>query len=220
MFQIVRQERLDDAKRARLMEAAMEEFAERGIESASYNKIIERSGLSKGTVYYYFDNKDSLLLTVLDEICDRFHRAVGDLALPSTKDEYWTAAQEYNSRTIRFFFENPRIWRVLLRISKDAPNMGEQLEPVRCRITRSMDDLIVRGQEIGAVRDDIPLDTAQRLMHELGKILSAGMVGEYESAGNKPREKKQVKIEKFIATMHDLSKRILAPKEDLECTRF
>jgi hypothetical protein len=84
-----------------------------------------------------------------------------------------------------------------------------------------MDDLIVRGQEIGAVRGDIPLDTAQRLMHELGKVLSAGMGGEYETAENKPREKKQDKIEQFIAVMHDLSKRILAPKEDLECfTRF
>ena len=226
-MEIVRQERLDDAKRERLMEAAMEEFAERGIESASYNKIIERSGLSKGTVYYYFDNKDSLLLTVLDEICDRFNRAIGDLALPDTKEDYWTAAREYNNRTIRFFFENPRVWRVLLRISKDAPNMGGQLEPVRERVTRSMDDLIVRGQEIGAVRDDIPLETAQRLMHELGKVLSAGMVGEHETAEDKlmggkppPREKKQVKIEQFIAVMHDLSKRILAPKEDLECTRF
>ena len=214
-MEIVRQERLDDAKRERLMEAAMEEFAERGIESASYNKIIERSGLSKGTVYYYFDNKDSLLLTVLDEICDSFHRAIGDLKLPDTKEEYWTAAREYNSRTIRFFFENPRIWRVLLQISKDAPNMGGQLEPVRGRITRSMDDLLLRGQEIGAVRNDIPLDTVQRLMHELGKIMSAGIVGEYETAANKPRDKKQVKIEQFIAVMHDLSKRILAPKEDL-----
>ena len=223
-MEIARQERLDDAKRERLMEAAMEEFAERGIESASYNKIIERSGISKGTVYYYFDNKDSLLLTVLDEICGQFNRAIGDLALPDTKEEYWAVAREYNSRSIRFFFENPKVWRVLLRISKDAPNMGGQLEPVRERVTRSMDDLIVRGQEIGAVRDDIPPVMAQRLMHELGKALSAGIMEERTCPELEPpprSEEEQIKIEKFIAVMHDLSIRILAPKEDLACfTRF
>ena len=211
---------MDDAKRARLMEAAMEEFAERGIESASYNKIIERSGLSKGTVYYYFDNKDSLLLTVLDEICERFHRAIGNLDLPDTKENYWAIAQEYHSRAIRFFLENPVVWRVLLWISKDAPNMGGQMEPFHDKATRFMDELIVRGQEIGAVRNDIPLDTVQRLMHALGKTLSAGMLEECEATGSKPpprseEEKVKIKIEKFMSTMHDLSRRILTPEEDL-----
>jgi len=208
------------------MDAAIEEFAERGIKSASYNKIIERSGLSKGTVYYYFDNKDSLLLTVLDEICDRFNRAIGDLELPNTKDEYWAAVREYDSKAIRFFLENPRLWRVLSWISKDVP-LIEQLQDVRGRVTHFMDDLIVRGQEIGTVRDDIPLEIVQRLMHELAKVLAAGMQGESEeeselpSQGSRGYEKEQVKIEKFIATMHDLSKRILTPKEDLACfSRF
>ena len=217
---------MDDAKRARLMDAAIEEFAERGIESASYNKIIERSGLSKGTVYYYFDNKDSLLLTVLDEICDRFNRAMGDLELPDTKEEYWAAVREYDGRAIRFFLENPRLWRVVSWISKDAP-LIEQLQAVRGRVTRFMDDLIVRGREIGTVRDDIPLEIVQRLMHELGKVLAAGMQEESETGSELPSqsgrgcEKEQVKIEEFIATMHDLSKRILTPKEDFACfSRF
>ena len=219
VFSIVRQERLDDAKRARLMEAAVEEFAERGIESASYNKIIERSGLSKGTVYYYFDNKDSLLLTVLDEICERFHRAIGNLDLPDTKEKYWAIAQEYHSRAIRFFFENPRVWRVLSWISKYAPNIGGiQLECFRDKSTRFMDDLIVRGQEIGAVRNDIPPGTVQHLMHALGETMAADMLGKCVDEGCKPppqSKEAQAGIEKFMSTMHDLSKRILTPGEDL-----
>jgi len=208
------------------MDAAIDEFAERGIDSASYNKIIERSGLSKGTVYYYFDNKDSLLLTVLDEICDRFHRAIGDMELPDTREEYWAAVRDYDSRAIHFFFENPRLWRVLSWISKDVP-LREQLKTVRGRITRSMDDLIGRGQELGAVRDDIPLETAQRLMHEMAKVLAAGMLGDFEAENKSPplseyteSEKERIKMEKFITTMHDLGKRILTPREDWVCKRF
>jgi len=212
------------------VDAAIDEFAERGINSASYNKIIERSGLSKGTVYYYFDNKDSLLLTVLDEICDRFHSAVGSFELPDTKEEYWMVAREYDSRAIRFFFDNPRLWRVLSWISKDVP-LREQLKAVRERITSSMNELIARGIEVGAVRGDIPLETAQRLIHELAKVLAANMLGDFETESKTPPrsecmhseydcEKERAEMEKFISTMHDLGKRVLAPKEDLGCTHF
>jgi len=208
----VRQERLDEAKRASLMEAAIEEFAERGIESASYNKIIERSGLSKGTVYYYFDNKDSLLLSVLDEICERFHSAIGDLELPVTKENYWVTAREYNSRVVRFFFENPLEWRVL--------SMSEQLESFHGNAMRFIDALIVRGQELGAVRKDFPSSTIQSLMHALGRTLSAAMLGDVENLRRRPppqSEEELVKIDKFVSAMQDLGKRILTPKEDWAC---
>ena len=39
---------------------------ESGFEQASYNRIIERAGLSKGAMYYYFDDKLDLYVTVLE----------------------------------------------------------------------------------------------------------------------------------------------------------
>ena len=216
---IVRQERLDYAKRARLIDAAIEEFAERGVDSASYNKIIERSGLSKGTVYYYFDNKDSLLMTVLDEICDQFHQAIGDIKLPETREEFWDIVREYDGRAIRFFLENPRLWRVLYWISKDLP-MKERFRPIRERFTYFIDKLTVRGLEIGAVRNDIPLETVQRLRHEMGKVLAYEMLGDFEAWSKDKCGKERIDAEKFIAAMHDLGKRILTPKEDWACSHF
>jgi AcrR family transcriptional regulator len=202
----------------------MEEFAERGVGSASYNKIIERSGLSKGTVYYYFDNKDSLLLTVLDEICEMFLRAIDDLRLPNTKEEFWAITWEYNSRAVHFFFENPKVCRVLFWISKDVPQV-EQLEHFQRKSMRFLSDLVVRGQEIGAVRSNIPPSIAQRLISTLGKVLLDGMQENCGAAGCKPdgyippqvNQENQVKIEKILSAIHDLNKRILAPEEDLAC---
>ena len=58
-----RSRRLDEDKRRSLIDAAIEEIAVNGMDGASYNRIIERSGLSKGAVYYYFENKESLYKT-------------------------------------------------------------------------------------------------------------------------------------------------------------
>ena len=206
---IVRQERLGHAKRSRLIDAAIEEFAERGVDSASYNKIIERSGLSKGTVYYYFDNKDSLLTTVLDEICDQFHQAIGDIKLPETREGFWDIALEYDARAVRFFLENPRLLRVLSWMFKDVPDMKEYTESVRVRMTYFIKKLITRGQDIGAVRADIPLETALRLRQEIGKVLAYEILEEIKPDGTGKFEEERV--EKVIAAMHDLSKRILVP---------
>jgi AcrR family transcriptional regulator len=197
------------------MEAAIEEFAERGFDAASYNKIIERSGLSKGTVYYYFDNKENLLLTVLDEICQRFVRAVGGLQLPDTQEEYWVTAWEYHQKAIRFFSENPQLGRVMFRISKDEPCLDEQLKDIHEQSSRFMNELITRGQEIGAVRKDLPLETVERLMHAIGRVLSADIVEERgDELQNLEDTEVRLRVEKFMTIMHDLSQRILTPEPE------
>ena len=215
MFFIVRQERLDDAKRARLIDAAIEEFAERGFDAASYNKIIERSGLSKGTVYYYFDNKDSLLTTVLEVICRRFVNVIGELKLPETKEEYWAADWEYHRRVIQFFSENPLLGRVMFWLSSNDFCIDERLEVAHKQISYFMEKLILRGQEIGAVRKDFPMETIEQLMHAIGKVLSVDILkGNALNADAPPRnEEVQFRIEKFMDMLHDLSKRILTPEE-------
>src|SRR5215813_12480608 len=54
-------------KRQRILEAAALEFAGRGFEQASLNRIIETAGISKGAAYYYFDDKADLYATVVRE---------------------------------------------------------------------------------------------------------------------------------------------------------
>jgi AcrR family transcriptional regulator len=218
MVFIVRQERLDDAKRERLIDAAIEEFAEHGFDAASYNKIIESSGLSKGTVYYYFDNKDSLLETVLDEICQRFLKAVGGMELPETKEEYWSAEWEYHQRVGRFFSENPLVGRVMHWLSANDFHLDERLAPAHERVSCFTRKLLARGQELGTVRKDFPLETIERLMHAIGKVLAADIIGEDPlNTGLLPQQEEMgIRIEKFINMVHDLDKRILTPEEVLD----
>lgn len=210
---IVRQERLDDAKRARLMEAAVEEFTERGLEAASYNKIIERSGLSKGTVYYYFDNKEALLYTVLEDIGDRFLAAMGEQKLPETREEYRIVDREYHKRAIHFFLENPSLTHILFMLSGRDPRFDERLQRIHEKLSAFMYRLLERGQEIGAVRDDLPLDTIERLMHALGDVLCTLVVGEWKLGVPKDSAKMQAQVKKFVFLIDDLSARILAPGE-------
>jgi AcrR family transcriptional regulator len=43
-----------------ILQAAMEEVAARGFHAASLNRVIEAAGISKGSMYNYFDGKEDL----------------------------------------------------------------------------------------------------------------------------------------------------------------
>ena len=58
--------------RQRLLEAAREEFSERGIEAATTRKIAERAGCNEVTLFRHFESKQRLLGAVVQETSEKF----------------------------------------------------------------------------------------------------------------------------------------------------
>lgn len=58
-------EQMREATRQRIIHEAAVEFALLGFDSANINTIAERSGIGKGTIYLYFENKRELFLAML-----------------------------------------------------------------------------------------------------------------------------------------------------------
>lgn len=54
-----------------LVEAAAELLIEEGFHKASTNKIAERAGVSVGSLYQYFPNKEALIAAVVEDFGDR-----------------------------------------------------------------------------------------------------------------------------------------------------
>lgn len=58
MFRVF--EGLDEEKRKRIINAALEEFAKNRFSKASTNAIVEKAGISKGILFHYFKTKKQL----------------------------------------------------------------------------------------------------------------------------------------------------------------
>jgi AcrR family transcriptional regulator len=56
----------DDEKRARIIEAALSEFANCGYRNANTNRIVREAGVSKGLLFHYFGSKKELYLYLYD----------------------------------------------------------------------------------------------------------------------------------------------------------
>ena len=57
---------LEPEKKERIINAALDEIAQKGFKKASTNAIVENAGISKGTLFYYFGSKEELF----DFLCD------------------------------------------------------------------------------------------------------------------------------------------------------
>ncbi len=57
--------RLPEERPKQILDAALEVFSERGLANARLEDIAKRAGLSKGTIYLYFPNKEELFREVV-----------------------------------------------------------------------------------------------------------------------------------------------------------
>jgi AcrR family transcriptional regulator len=62
-------ERADGAKRRQIMDGARRVFLAQGFDAASMGEIARAAGVSKGTLYVYFDSKERLFEAITHEEC-------------------------------------------------------------------------------------------------------------------------------------------------------
>lgn len=157
---------LDPAKRSEILRVATEEFVERGYEKASLNSIIARSGISKGTLYYYFSDKDDLYRTMLNAYSEKLIEVwsggapeqVQAFSGIRTPEEYWNEWIAHWRRSLSYHKENPLYSALFGQCVKvrAAGTSHPALEEIATKLREWIQEVLRRGQRIGAVRTDLP----------------------------------------------------------------
>lgn len=88
VFSVATQAERREETRRRLLDAAAELFAERGVDGASIDAIAERADRTSGALYDHFGGKDGLLFALLQEWTDAVSvTASAEMATVTTLDE-------------------------------------------------------------------------------------------------------------------------------------
>jgi TetR/AcrR family fatty acid metabolism transcriptional regulator len=74
---------VSEERKSQILDAAMETFAKKGFHKTRMADIAESSGLSKGSLYWYFDSKDAIILKLIDRV---FEFEIKDLTALLTDD--------------------------------------------------------------------------------------------------------------------------------------
>ncbi len=201
-----RYQNVDPAKKRKLLNAAIKEFADHGYELASINTILSQAGLSKGSFYYYFDDKADLAATVFLEIGQPM-AMVGEFHTPKTRNEFWKELRRISFERLKHIESNHTDYSCLMRLSNAMVNdaaLAARVMPMFAPGRKKMAGFLEQGVAIGAMRDDIPLST---LMAMLEAVKSAA----YKSLFPGDKVLTEAELESFTDLVIDLGKRITAP---------
>jgi len=153
-------DKLSAEKRERILGAAAQEFVANGYENASLNRILEQAGISKGAGYYYFDDKADVFVTTVDYFTQRTMNTISVEFDKLTAETFWPRLMEMYRPQFAQHSDDPWMltaWKVSARLSKEA-----RANPVLAEAFKRAHELLFsffkRGQQIGAVRSDLPDD--------------------------------------------------------------
>lgn len=207
--------KLPPQTKEKILDAAQEEFAQLGFDGASYNRIIERAGLSKGAMYYYFDDKVDLYCTVLERVIEHILEQMGGLSRGEPLEgDFWEAIEEEVRRASTFALEEPEIMAVAKgmlslpgKLRREGP-LGE----LYGRAQAFTQKILELGQELGEVRTDVPKDLLVHMVFAMDEAIDIWLL-EALTEGDTPNPEV---IESALAVWLDMIQRVVEPRTDDE----
>jgi len=145
---------LPRGKKERVLTAATNLFAERGFHRTEMDAIARRAGISKGSLYNYFKNKDDLFHYICNLGIDEFRESVWREILPDW--DIYRPIEQLFRREVPLILEHPQNLQIYLNLASSG------MKKFACRYTQKgeefaakrLKNLLRRGMENGERRTE------------------------------------------------------------------
>jgi AcrR family transcriptional regulator len=166
-------------KRETIMNAAVEEFAEYGLENASTNRIVKNSGIAKGSFYQYFEDKQDVFMHLLDVIEKKELEFFKDKHPPSGNMDTFQYFRWMVKTGMEFGLAHPRelqaAWRVLLG---EGLYYGKNLAGYRQKTRQILMTMIKQAIERGEVDPSVDVELAVMVMETWSNAITNYVLNE------------------------------------------
>ena len=144
---------LDEAKQQKVIDAAVNEFGTYGYENSSTNRIVKECGISKGSLFKYFENKEDLYFYLIDTIANKMAESLGPELKELPKDVIERVIA-YSTLETTWYIENPEMGRFMIGMAQEK---GEIAKKIAERYKGSMTDTykaIMKGADLSKLKHD------------------------------------------------------------------
>jgi AcrR family transcriptional regulator len=149
--------------RERILAAAGEVFAERGLE-VTLDDIAHHAGVGVGTVYRRFHDKEQLIDALFD---DRIHAVVTAAETALAAPDPWLGLEGF----FVAIFELQAADRGLRELTFAGRHGRERVARVRAQLEPLVQELVRRGQASGQLRGDVRADDVPIIQKMLAEVI-------------------------------------------------
>ena len=152
-------ENLSEEKKLRIINSAIEEFANKGYKRSTVDNIVSKAGISKGSIFQYFKNKERLYLY----ICDYQIKIITDEVFKQKENngnDFFKLYKQASRVKFEILKKNPYIFKFFKTLYSDDSQVAQKwLE----NILKNKDQLVLNfigDYDKSKFRDDIDIDMA------------------------------------------------------------
>ena len=198
--------KLPPAQQQAIVRAAFDEFATHGFRAASLNRIIDAAEISKGSMYYYFDDKAELYVHVARGELGRLFESAGPFPVPAARDPdaFWSTLEDYYRRIMVALAASPKV-AALARdwiLTSASPTLQQAQREMEGALVPWFEQALVVGQRARAVRKDVPATLLIAVVFGMGQAMDSWLL---------TQELDVTKVRKLVRLFVGLIRRTLAP---------
>ena len=133
-----------------IVEAAARVFEERGYAGANTNRIAERAGVSIGSLYQYFPNKESILAVLLEQHTQEVANAVEAIRRHVAEEPHDLVGllEHFVEDMVELHSKNPRLQHVLLDEAPRPPHLKARLQELEQAAVESTEILLRANPQV------------------------------------------------------------------------
>ena len=159
-----------DRRRADILKNALAVFTEEGYSGATFQKIAERSGITRTTLYHYFGDKREIFFYAIKSFMDK----IEDNLQEAMKRNFTSCAAQLKAvmeSIISTCSEQQRLLAVilayLLQIQKDGSDPEDRIKRRTMRWRHIFSSIIIEGQKRGEFTNAATVKDANTLFYAL-----------------------------------------------------
>lgn len=206
--------RLDPARQQAVIQAILDEAAEKSPTALNIKQVAERAGVAVGSLYQYFGNRENLLGFAVElcvrQMTDLFAMSrpyLLEMPLREALTAYLTYGIEWSQTQQGFiqFFGRAAY--------QDDPGLADKVvEPVATAMRETVKDMLNAAFRRSEISPDLDLEAASRLVNGLMIVVGDSQLLPYLNHYFQITDE-TVPIERIVASMVDLIMNGIAPKQ-------
>ncbi|MBI1366042.1 MAG: TetR family transcriptional regulator [Alphaproteobacteria bacterium] len=157
-----------DAKRRQILEAAAARFAETGYDATSMEDLASAAGVSKGSLYDYFENKEDLFYGVFEWLAQTLMRA----SMERMREEATARARlaAFADASVSALIDHIDLYPVTLEVWAAAAKAGTRerfsiaMRSLYVAYRAEVTEIIAAAQRNGEVKKDVDADAVSALL--------------------------------------------------------
>lgn len=170
---------LPEEKRRKIVNAAIEEFAEYGLENASTNRIVANSGIAKGSFYQYFEDKQDVFMYLLKVIEQEKKDFFVDKHPPSGNMDTFQYFRWMIKTGMEFNSAYPLLTQAVSRVMfVEGMYYGQTFADIRGRTSQALKATIEQAIKNGEVDPSVDVDLAVMIMETWSNAISTYIINE------------------------------------------